>query len=1065
MNKIFKVIYSKTRHCYVVVSELAKSHCKTAGSHTARNKTALTAAVLLALGTFSVASVFMPMTAEAADKTKTDGSNFVGVERTDGLLDDSKYANYGGKGAGGADSITLGLNAQAGAGTITIGDRNAGASLGSVYVGQGHVANPKLDTGGWVTSIGYNSDATGYGSIALGSNAVAKNSYAEDSKGNSLVYNQTYVEDGVEKVRLVAKPDIQRASVAIGYGASADNGNIAIGSYSDASTDLRATTGDAAKAYLTGKTADSYVSVGKTDALRRISNVADGAADSDVATVGQLQALSDKVGVYDAGFGIKIDPDTAKKTHTISLNRNLGTNYGNPYKGKGKVTFEAGGQNSLILGGAASILFHNEADNVRAGAYGKDSVLVGGFNNLIDTVANDATQTGEYAVIVGGDTNEVTGQRSVSVGGYKNTVTGSQSVINGGASNIASGAASSVFGGQQNTASGLYASVFGGDQNEASEEWSSAIGGITNTASGIHAVTLGGESNVAKGQAATIVGGTQNWAMGKWSLAAGGAENTSYGDSAYTAGGMQNMAFGNVSVALGGMSSSVNGKASTGIAGGSTGENAMYTLAAGYQSVVTDGGVEWRTITPDETNKHNQGMRSWLGFSGIIDYGDGSPSSKVKVLDRISTAVSYQSTADAPGVIAFGHDKGDVASVAKKWKQKATMEVIQNGDNYTQKFYDANHNEISSDEYQKLMNADGTWNDYTQAPVEEKTTYTSSYYNRLVKAADGIDAHDAVVMEQLTPYTKSDASNVGANLKTYTIGDDGETITEAEASADAKNTNENAWGTALGTGKVADPKATGETGAEQNGSKQLVTGGAVFNETRISAKDDQGKDKTYNYLDVKTSAGKNLEALDSALKTVSDSHTALTVEGNLAGTGKDERTKEDVYTGKNILLHESTNATTGKVTYDMKLSKDIVLGDTTYGNGGSLNVYSDTTKGNNLSNHVSINGSTISVNYPKTVEGKTSDARGVILGVGEDSKGDADGYIAFNNSDGHYTYLHSATDAEDNLKDRLEYVGTTNKPKYIANLDDGITFAGDVAGVLFQMASSRLRQSSTQQSM
>ncbi|WP_366937481.1 ESPR domain-containing protein [uncultured Megasphaera sp.] len=33
MNKIFKVIYSKTRHCYVVVSELAKSHCKsTTGS-------------------------------------------------------------------------------------------------------------------------------------------------------------------------------------------------------------------------------------------------------------------------------------------------------------------------------------------------------------------------------------------------------------------------------------------------------------------------------------------------------------------------------------------------------------------------------------------------------------------------------------------------------------------------------------------------------------------------------------------------------------------------------------------------------------------------------------------------------------------------------------------------------------------------------------------------------------------------------------------------------------------------------------------------------------------------
>ena len=300
MNKIFKVIYSKTRHCYVVVSELAKSHCKTAGSHTARSKTALTAAVLLALGTFSVASVFMPMTAEAADTTKTDGANFVGVERTDGLLDDNKYDNYNGKGANGADSITLGLNAKAGSGTITIGDRNAGASLGSVYVGQGDIANPKLDAGGWATSIGYNSDATGYGSIALGSNAVAKNSYATDSKGESLELNQTYVDNGVTKVRLNSKPDIQRASVAIGYGASADNGNIAIGSYSDASTDLRTATttdGKEIKSYLTDTMADSYVSVGKSGALRRISNVADGAAATDVArSVSCRNCLKNSVG-------------------------------------------------------------------------------------------------------------------------------------------------------------------------------------------------------------------------------------------------------------------------------------------------------------------------------------------------------------------------------------------------------------------------------------------------------------------------------------------------------------------------------------------------------------------------------------------------------------------------------------------------------------------------------------------------------------------------------------------------------------------------------------------------
>lgn len=157
MNKIYKVMYSKVKQCCVVVSEIAKSHGHNGESSGVKKHAALTAAVLIALGSLSFTTAFVPMTAEAADKTRTDGSNFVGVERTNGLIDESKYENSGGKGANGADSITLGLRAKAGEGTITIGDRNAGASLGSVYVGQGDIAKPKIDIGGWATSIGYNS--------------------------------------------------------------------------------------------------------------------------------------------------------------------------------------------------------------------------------------------------------------------------------------------------------------------------------------------------------------------------------------------------------------------------------------------------------------------------------------------------------------------------------------------------------------------------------------------------------------------------------------------------------------------------------------------------------------------------------------------------------------------------------------------------------------------------------------------------------------------------------------------------------------------------------------------
>ena len=51
MNRIFKVIYSKTKHCYVVVSELAKNRRK-CHSVTVKGKTALAAAVLLAVTSF-----------------------------------------------------------------------------------------------------------------------------------------------------------------------------------------------------------------------------------------------------------------------------------------------------------------------------------------------------------------------------------------------------------------------------------------------------------------------------------------------------------------------------------------------------------------------------------------------------------------------------------------------------------------------------------------------------------------------------------------------------------------------------------------------------------------------------------------------------------------------------------------------------------------------------------------------------------------------------------------------------------------------------------------------------
>lgn len=881
MNKIFKVIYSKTRHCYVVVSELAKSHCKTAGSHTTRNKTALTAAVLLALGTFS----FLGATSVAqADGTQSLRNNdFVGANEYYWYFDEKtntwtkypywgsdafnnrsreKVPNYLGGGAKEPGSFAGGLYAQAGQETITIGDRNAGQSKGSVFIGEqgkyndGGDNNPSEESmhNNYVTAVGFRSNATGWGSIAIGSNAVAENtqetSQVVDYEGSAGTSGT--VKDDVYGIKL--KPEIKWSSVALGYNAHAKDGNIAIGADSEA-TDTSSDT--------------PYVSVGNSTLQRRITNVADGTNPSDVATFGQLQDLSAKVGVYDAGFGIKIDSDTNKKKNTISVKHNLSS---------GNSAYADTDATGLILGGSMK----NRNAAKQYGAATASSVIVG---------AQNALASNENSVVIGG------------------------------LDNVASGANSTVVGGDNNKASGNQSAVFGGRDNTAS--------GITSTASG-------GIMNVANGQNSTAVGGTFNYALGTGATSVGG-----YGKD-YTTG----------------YNSSVNGSYSVGIAGGSTGDKADYSLAAGRQAVVTT---------------------------------------------ENGTAIGYQATTDEANTIAFGHDKGDVSGYTVTWEQ------LPNGQ----------------------TNADGTSNDYTKAPTVKKTTYDSAAYNRLVKVADGVEDHDVVVMEQL-----KNASNVGNNIKVYKTDENGnvqfdENNKPIEDTSDAAKTAQNgskvAWGQALGAGTFTT--GTSDKATNASTSDQLVTGKTLYNYDAPSGTD-------LKYVSANNTTGQNLEALDSALKTVSTTagaHTALTVEGNTpAGTGKDAKTNEDVYTGENILLHESKDETTGKVTYDMKLSKDIVLGDTTHGNGGSLNVYSDTTEGNNLSNHVSINGSTISVNY-KNKAG--SDTRGVILGVGEeDSK--PDGYIAFNNVEGGYTYLHASTDASDDKKGRLEYAGNDGNKKYVANLDD-----------------------------
>lgn len=114
MNRIYKVIYSKARQCYIVVSELAKSNHKSSqqgADHTNTPALARIIAVALAAGALTWGSV--PGVSWAADNTTVTDSNGNEVTNTDSKIKDIN-ANITGKN----NKVTDSSNAE------IVGDKN-----------------------------------------------------------------------------------------------------------------------------------------------------------------------------------------------------------------------------------------------------------------------------------------------------------------------------------------------------------------------------------------------------------------------------------------------------------------------------------------------------------------------------------------------------------------------------------------------------------------------------------------------------------------------------------------------------------------------------------------------------------------------------------------------------------------------------------------------------------------------------------------------------------------------------------------------------------------------------
>ena len=357
-------------------------------------------------------------------------------------------------------------------------------------------------------------------------------------------------------------------------------------------------------------------------------------------------------------------------------------------------------------------------------------------------------------------------------------------------------------------------------QYGAADANSVIIGAGKGLASGKSSVVVGGLDNVASGATSVVAGGDNNDAIGNQSAVFGGRDNTAAGIASTAGGGIMNAAIGQQSAVLGGSNNYVLGANATAIGG----------LGRDYDNgkVVYDSAVRGSSsvgIAGGSTGADATGALA-AGHQAVVTTANG-------------TAIGYQATTDEAGTIAFGHDVGDVSGYTIKWKQRTDGKT----------------------------NADGTTNDYTQAPesvsVTKENTYTTAGYNRLVKVAEGQDDHDVVVVKQLKQYAQKDAGNIGSNIKVYTTDKNGNSVEDTDASTAAQKANENLWGAAIGTGKIADSKATN---AADNGSQQLVTGGTVYTYNAPVAESG----KTLNYVSADKTTGQNLTALDTQVKANAD---------------------------------------------------------------------------------------------------------------------------------------------------------------------------------------------------
>ena len=416
MNKIFKVIWSKSKQCYVVVSEMAKN---TTGKKKIVVASILAGLAMSTMGTHVMAVSTIPFTdkpssALANGSVKNNTTNGVAIGNA-AYSDSNQSIAIGfrsfasGTFLGGSikPSVAVGAGAHAeGNNTVAIGTVAENRASYGVALGNESKVTSGSDYGiaiGYQTqvsavhgmAIGEKASASGLIGMALGANAQATGAYSYAGGFNSA--------SGGEAAIAVGKSASAsgESAVAVGNGTVATGGDaVAIG------TSSQATGGDS---IALGKNANASngdsIAIGQDTVSDKINSVALGKTSKATgASATALGPQAKATGSTAVAIGLNSE---ANQSATVAVGYNSAASgenaaaYGNTAKAVGKNSLALGANTQATVEGGVALGAGSIANTVAGAGYNPNT----GRTNTFTGLSGNALTSTWAAVSIGDGTN------------------------------------------------------------------------------------------------------------------------------------------------------------------------------------------------------------------------------------------------------------------------------------------------------------------------------------------------------------------------------------------------------------------------------------------------------------------------------------------------------------------------------------------------------------------------------------------------------------------------------------------------------------------------------------